>query len=359
MKRYMLVILVILLTFSLASCSKDYVTENDVEDIINSLLPEDKVRTTYDLDSFQDEVLDMLDAKRSGIVGVIAKTPEGNASGSGVIYKKEGDFYYVVTNFHVLLNFLSIKIVTKDGELNYHENIEYIGSDQTTDLAVLKFESELDLPVIEFADSYDTRIGEFIFAIGNPSSLEYFGTVTMGVISGDMSFFTDGDVGGFDSALIQHDAAISEGHSGGALLDINGNLVGINNIQILYGYVGSINFAIPVNTVKRIILDLEDDGYVSLPYVGINAALTSLCIEAEGVCVMVDPDGNGFDAGLENLDDIIGYKVGDMDYFKLIETEDQLLEVILNSSVGDTLQFKYIRDGIEYTSLEVILEERP
>lgn len=359
MKKCMLVILVTILSLSLGSCSKDYVTENDVQDIINSMLPEDKVRTTYNLESFQNEILDMIDSRRSGIVGVIAETTDGNASGSGVIYKKEGDFYYVVTNFHVITNFSSIQIITKSGELEYHATVEYVGSDQTTDLAVLKFKSDMELPVIEFANSYDLRVGEFVFAIGNPSSVEYFGTVTMGVIGGDMKFFTDGSVGGFDSALIQHDASVSQGHSGGALLNMNGQLIGINNIQILTGQIGAINFAVPSNTVKRIVADLEDDGYVALPYVGVRVALTSLCIHGQGVCVMVDKNGNAHDAGLKDLDDIIGYKVGDMDYFKVVETEDQLLELILNSSVGDTLQLKYIRGNTEYTSIEVVLEERP
>ena len=142
------------------------------------------------------------------------------------------------------------------------QDVTLLGYDATTDLAVIRFESDEDFTVIPFGDSYEVEVGQTVFAIGNPLGFEYYGTVTSGIISGEARYMKDGS---FDATLLQHDAPISPGNSGGALLDINGNLIGINNRKIVLEDVSNIGFAIPVNTVKRIAADLEDDGIVVRP----------------------------------------------------------------------------------------------
>jgi serine protease Do len=168
--------------------------------------------------------------------------------------------------------------------------------------------------------------------------------------------------GTFDATLLQHDADISPGNSGGALVNINGELVGINNMKIADDNVSGIGFAIPSNTVARVAADLEDDGIISRPYLGISSYVqVNVCGLDYGVCVSVLPGGAADDAGLEDEDVIIGWKniTTGMTEFKDVMNFNDLREAILNSSVGDTVQLKYIRDGVEYISDETVLNLPP
>ena len=226
-----------------------------------------------------------------------------------------------------------------------------------TDLAVLKFSSNEDFSVVPFSDSYSLELGEFVYAIGNPLGYDYYGTVTMGVVSGLARFFNDGD---FDATLLQHDAPISPGNSGGALVNINGELVGINNMKLVQDYVSGINFAIPSNTVKRVVEDLEDDGIVTRPYLGISTyATVNVCGLDYGVCVDVQPLGAAEAAGLENGDVIVGYKTQFMDDFLDVYNFNDLREAILNSSVGDEIMLRYYRNGTIYESDVATLDIHP
>lgn len=349
----------------------DY-TETELTALIEGLLPEANISTTYDLQSFQTAVTTMLSVARNGVIGITSGTPMGYSTGSGVIYKQVGDIYYVVTNAHVVTYELELIIEEVDVietyasteiKIDYEkngllfpivENVELLGYDLTTDLAVITFQSEEDFEVISFADSYDLEVGEFVFAIGNPLGFEYYGTVSMGIISGlarYVTMFNDlGDIT-LDASLLQHDAALSPGNSGGALLNINGELVGINNMKSVADYASNIGFAIPSNTVNRIVADIEDDGIVTRPYLGIQTyAQYNVCGTDYGVCVDVQEGGAAEAAGLIDNDTIIGYKNTSMDVFLEIYNFDDLREAILNSSVGEEIQLIYIREGIEYTS---------
>ncbi len=335
-------------------------TEEELQELIESLIPEAHVDTTYDLLSFEDAVTDMLAVARNGVLGVVTETVLGNGTGSGVIYKKVDDTYYLVTNHHVVEDQTDLAIVyEKNGLLFEITEVTLVGSDETTDLAVLTFESTEDFTVIPLADSYEIELGDFVFAIGNPLGFDYYGTVTMGVISGLARYVNDGQIGGFDATLLQHDAAISPGNSGGALLNLNGELIGINNLKIVDEDVTNIGFAIPSNTVARITADLEDDGEITRPYLGISTiAQVNECGMSFGVCVTV-LGGAAEVAGLEDDDVIIGYLNEGMDDFLVINNFNDLREAILNSSVGETIQLKYVRNGIEYISLETVLTAHP
>jgi serine protease Do len=206
-------------------------------------------------------------------------------------------------------------------------------------------------------NSYDLELGQFVFAVGNPLGFEYYGTVTMGIISGTTRYVDDGD---FSATLIQHDAAISPGNSGGALLNLNGELIGINNMKIVDDLVTGIGFAIPANTVRRIVTDLEDDGIVTRPYLGISTnALTNNCGLQFGVCIRVLDGGAALAAGLIDDDVIIGYMNADMTEFLVINNFNDLKEAILNSSVGENITIRYIRDSEVFVSDEVILGTHP
>jgi serine protease Do len=364
MKKILLII-TISLTIVLAGCvptnNVDTLTESEIEQIVADYLDgienTNEVTTTYDLQSYEAAIVDMLDEVKTSVVGIIAISDYTGGTGSGVIYKKEGTTtYYLVTNDHVvnhtdpltgtsyLANNVSI-VYEKNGLLFEitNEYVEIIGTDPTTDLAVLRFESSEEFNVIEFADSYELEVGQFVYAIGNPLGFEYYGTVTSGIVSGLARYVVDGD---FNATLLQHDAAISPGNSGGALVNTNGELIGINNMKIVLDDVSGIGFAIPSNTVKRIVEDLEVDGIVTRPYLGISTyAQINACGLDFGVCIDVQEGGAADNAGLVSGDVIVGYKNEDADEFLGINNFNDLKEAILNSSVGETIVMEYYHNN--------------
>ena len=349
-------------------------TDQELRELILEVMPESEITTTFNLASFEDAVTDMIAIAGSGVVGlsVATDTEEGISygTGSGVIYKRtlsETEYlydYYLVTNEHVIGGADEIVVVYEKNGLLFQiafENITVLGTDTQTDLGVLKFSSSEEFTVIDFADSYQIELGDFVFALGNPLGFDYYGTVTMGVISGSSRYYNDGEEDGFDATVIQHDAEISPGNSGGALLDINGDLVGINFMKIVRDDVDGIGFAIPANTVKRIVEDLEDDGMLSSPYLGISTyAQINDCGMDFGVCISDVVDGFPADlAGIEIGDVIVGYLNEGLTEYMEINNFNDLREAILNSSVGETITLKYMRDGVEYTSTPTTLIERP
>lgn len=372
--KKLLFAMTLLITVSLTACipttdidpnPQEYATtytEEELTELIESLIPEANVDTTYDIAGFQDAIVDVIEEARTGVLGIITQTSLGGGSGSGVVYKYEDGYYYMVTNEHVVADYTSVSIVYERNGLLFEisdDRIEVLGMDEVTDIAVLRFESELDFAVIPFTDSYDIFPGQFVFAIGNPLGFDYYGTVTMGVISGTARYVQSGT---FDATLIQHDAAISPGNSGGALINLNGELIGINNLKLVDQDVSGIGFAIPSNTVLRIAEDLEPDGVVTRPYLGISTfAQVNDCGLDYGVCVEVQSGGAADNAGLEDGDVIIGWQnvSAEMEEFLEINNFNDLREAILNSAVGDTVIIKYIRNGIEYISEETMLNVHP
>lgn len=371
MRKYSL-ILIVVFTAVMTACVPVYsepgddvidtaYTEEELREIINDLLPETQTTTVYDLQSFEEAVIDMVDGVRNGVVGVVNNAGTGISTGSGVIYKNIDNVYYVVTNDHVVSSAISLSIVYERNGLLFEipdDRIELLGTDPTTDLAVLTFTSDGDyFSVIPMADSYQLQVGQFVFAIGNPLGFDYYGTLTMGVVSGLARYVKEGD---FDATLLQHDAAISPGNSGGALVNMNGELIGINNMKLVQEDVSNIGFAIPSNTVKRIVDDLEDDGNITRPYLGIStSAQVNVCGLSYGVCITVQNGGAAEAAGLEDGDVIIGYKTSIMQDFIDIYNFNDLREAILNSSVGETVIIKYVRNGSEYVSEETTLNVHP
>lgn len=349
-------------------------SESELRELILESFTEEELVGSFNLSSFEESITNMIEDKSSGILGISVAVDDGTAvtvgTGSGVVYKQElssTDFvydYYLVTNNHVVEGATEIVIVYEKNGLLFqipHEYITVLGTDAQTDLAVLKFSSSEELAVIEFADSYQIELGNFVFALGNPLGFDYYGTVTMGVISGLSRYYSDEEEDGFDATVIQHDAEISPGNSGGALLNINGDLVGINFMKIVRDDVDGIGFAIPSNTVKRIVEDLEDDGIVSKPYLGISTfAQVNDCGLDYGVCISAVNDGLPADeAGILPGDVIIGFlNEGFTEYLEINNFND-LREAILNSSVGETVKLKYVRDGVTYESDPTQLIERP
>ena len=257
-------------------------------------------------------------------------------SGSGIIYSKDG---YIITNYHVIEDATSVMITLSDGT-EYDARI--IGSDASSDLAVLKVDAA-DLPEADFGDSSALQIGELVVAIGNP--LGYKNTVTDGIVSGLNRQLTDY----IDSAtLIQTNATINSGNSGGALVNSKGEVVGINSAKLVASNAEGMGFALSINEVKPIVEEIISKGHVSRPYMGVSinsqyqvnedtAARYEIPMGIQVAEVMTG--GPAARAGLQ-AGDII-YKVNGT----LIQSFEDLSDIIDNSKVGDELQVFANRNG--------------
>lgn len=182
-------------------------------------------------------------------------------TGSGVIVSSDG---YIITNNHVIENATQIEVTTND---NKSFDAELIGTDQNSDIAVLKINGESRFPYIRFADSDQTKIGEWVLAVGNPFNLT--STVTAGIISAKSRDLNDYD--SKNQSFIQTDAAVNSGNSGGALVNINGDLIGINTaIQSTNaGFIGY-SFAVPSNIARKIYEDILEFGDVQRGLLGVT-----------------------------------------------------------------------------------------
>ena len=180
--------------------------------------------------------------------------------GSGVVYKKDG---YIITNQHVVRGASAISVVLDNGE-EYEGRV--IGEDSKTDLAVIKIDKN-DLKRGNFGNSDDLKVGERAIAIGSPIGQEFSGSVTSGIISATNRSI---NIGNRKVNLIQTDAAINPGNSGGALINENGDIVGINSLKIASSQIEGMAFAIPINTVTPIIDELIVNGYIKRPWLGLG-----------------------------------------------------------------------------------------
>lgn len=260
------------------------------------------------------------------------------SSGSGVIISSDG---YIVTNNHVIRDANEIEIILND-KRTYQA--EVVGKDPTTDIALLKI-NEQDLPFMEYGNSDDIKIGEWVLAVGNPFNLT--STVTAGIVSaksrsiqilGQMSI----------EAFIQTDAAVNPGNSGGALVDTSGKLVGINTaIASQTGSYSGYSFAVPVSIVQKVVADLLEYGEVQRGLLGINIReIDNQLVEKEnlsttdGVYVVSAMEGGGAEAAGIKAGDIIVSVNGER-----VNTVPQLQERVSRYRPGDNLQVEVIRDG--------------
>ncbi len=385
MKKMLLLVLFVLMSVSLSACdflfieqdvqnddppiyNVDEFTRQELVDLVESLMDDSYERVEYDLDSFEEIMTNMVASRRESIVGISPSSGFlGGGTASGVIFHKEGNDYYAITNHHVIQQdeatspASSIEVVYEKNGLRFtvdNEQTEVIGLNRVTDLAVIRFTSEENFPVVEFADSYDVEVGQFAIAIGNPLGYSYFGSVTTGVISGLARFVPNAQ---YEVPFLQHDAAISPGNSGGALFDINGNLIGINNMKIVDDATTNIGFAIPSNTVKRVTEALLEDGEFLRPFFGISAAEgIAECGQEYGVCVSnVNPDGTAHQTSLQEGDVIVGFKTEADDDYRKVLNFNELREAILNAAVGENVSIQYLRNDTEYDTDYVELVVHP
>lgn len=312
-----------------------------------------------------DTVVDIVDRISPAVVGVVSRQVlrdfwtgqeyERTPGGSGVFIDPRG---YIVTNYHVIEDAQEIIVSLYDGRTL---EAEIVGIDPPTDLAVLKVgDGEETFTYAEFADSDGIRVGELAVAIGNPISMRFQRSVTVGVVSG-MPDTLYGQHEGIQRVfeLVQTDASINPGNSGGPLLDGMGSIIGINTLKIDAQAVEGMGFAIPANTVRRIVQDLVELGFVERAWMGISVleaeqARQQLNVEVpDGIFVADISDDSPADAAGMRAGDVIVEISGQ----SVAQTVD-LLIFLEHSYPGDMVAFTVEREGSRHT-LEVTLGKMP
>ena len=280
------------------------------------------------------------------------------SEGSGVIYKKDDKDAYLVTNTHVINGASKVDIRLADGT---KVPGEIVGSDTFSDIAVVKISSEKVTTVAEFGDSSQLSVGETAIAIGSPLGSEYANTVTQGIISSlnrNVSLKSE-DGQAISTKAIQTDTAINPGNSGGPLVNIQGQVIGITSSKIASNggtSVEGLGFAIPSNDAQNIIKQLESDGKVTRPALGIQMVnlsnvgasdLRKLNIPSSltsGVVVRSVQNNMPANGHLQKYDVIT--KVDD----KEITSSTDLQHALYNHAIGDTIKVTYYRNGKEETT---------
>lgn len=275
--------------------------------------------------------------------------PEQRASGSGVIITDDG---YIVTNNHVVDGADDIN-VTLSNKKTYKATV--VGTDPSSDLAVIKIESK-GLPYLVYGNSDDTKLGQWVLAIGYPLTLDV--TVTAGIVSAKSRSIgiNDRQSNTAIESFIQTDAAVNPGNSGGALINTNGELIGINSaIASPTGSYAGYSYAIPVNMVKKIVTDIVKFGAVQRAFIGIQYPKENLTDEqkkelgagykeGEGVYVTdVPSDGAAAAAGIKKGDVVT--KING----KEVTTGPELQEQVTRYKPGDKISLTYLRGGKENT----------
>ncbi|CDQ18720.1 serine protease Do [Halobacillus karajensis] len=324
------------------------------------------------LDKKQEDVTQAVDEVSKAVVGIsnvqnAGQGAEKAGTGSGVIYKKDGDKAFVATNHHVIQNASELEVILSDGT---KVEAELKGSDPLTDLAVLQIDSEHVQKVAELGKASDVEVGQTAIAIGNPLGMEFAGSVTKGIVSGlnrnipvDMNGDQQPD---WQTEVLQTDAAINPGNSGGALINLQGEVIGINSMKIAKAEVEGIGFSIPMDVAKPVIKDLEKNGEVERPYMGVSLQdLTQIpnpVLQRElglpeditqGVLVQGVEKGSPADqAGLKRYDVITAIDG------KEIESLISLRQYLYNQAKdGDTAELEVYRDG-KPTTVQITLTSR-
>jgi S1-C subfamily serine protease len=334
--------------------------------------------------TLEQEIIDVYDSVGLGVVNITNRSyaydffmrpvPQ-EGSGSGIIYDQEG---HVITNYHVIEDATEL-LVTLPDETTVEAQI--VGADPANDLAVLKIDAAPDLlHPVPLGQSSDLRVGQFVIAIGNPFGFER--TLTVGVVSALGRVIESPDER-FIGEIIQTDAAINPGNSGGPLLDLSGQVIGVNTAIFSPSQASAgIGFAVPVDTVRRVVPELIARGYYPHPWLGLsyvwdlNTDRAQILREAgmgvpvdEGVLLLeIAPNSPAADAGLRGGQEQVrlgrtriligGDILAAIDGEPIATGRDLLRFLDTRTEVGQTIQVTVWRDGQQVT-IPVTLEEQP
>lgn len=318
--------------------------------------------TSEAVDKVKNAVVSVITYSDSSNQGLFEKEENSDSQisseGSGVIYKKEGKYAYLVTNTHVINGAKKVDILLADGN---KVPGEVVGSDVYSDIAVVRISADKAKAVAEFGDSNQLTVGETAIAIGSPLGTDYANSVTQGIISSQgRNVKLKADNGqNISTRALQTDAAINPGNSGGPLINIQGQVIGITSSKISNNgqtSVEGIGFAIPANDVVNIIKQLEEKGKVVRPALGIQmmdlsnlstSDLSQLKLPEKisgGVLVRSTLENMPASDKLQRYDVIT--KIDDTD----IESTADLQSALYSHQINDTIKVTFYRDGKQQTT---------
>lgn len=298
-----------------------------------------------------DTISESIDKVYDSVVVIEVVTRSGTGTGSGFIYKKDANLGYIITNHHVVDGASTIYVTNSAG---VECEATLLGSDEYSDIAVLSVASENVVDVATIGDSTLAELGDTVFTVGSPLGSKYQGTVTKGIVSGkDRQVTVSLTNGSFVMEVIQIDAAINPGNSGGPLVNINGEVIGVNSLKLVEDEIEGMGFAIPIELVMTSVAKLEKGEAIERPQLGVqlldvadNSYLLSryqIKLDSEvtsGVVIISAESGKpAANAGLQKGDVITAINdqvVTDSAHFKYM---------LYKYSVGESVVIKYIRDG--------------
>ena len=356
----------ILGTFTTLQLSQKHNSGTTTTTTVSKAAVKNENSTTQAVDKVKDAVVSVItysSNSQNSLLGSDETDTDTNAEqvyseGSGVIYKKEGNTAYLVTNTHVINGAKKVDIRLADGT---KVPGEIVGSDTYSDIAVVKIAADKVTTVAEFGDSSQLTVGETAIAIGSPLGSEYANTVTQGIVSSlnrNVSLKSE-DGQAISTNAIQTDTAINPGNSGGPLINIQGQVIGITSSKIASNggtSVEGLGFAIPANDVINIIKQLEKDGKVTRPALGIHMVnLSNLSTTdlqklklpgnvTSGVAVRSVQKNMPANGHLQQYDVIT--KIDD----KAISSTTELQSALYSHSIGDEMTVTYYRNGKEETT---------
>jgi len=318
-------------------------------------------------DKASDAVVGITNIQQTNFWGQQGEAAEAG-SGSGVVYKKEGDKAYIVTNNHVIEGANELEVTLADGT---KLQAKLMGSDPWTDLAVVEVAGAKVKTIAEFGKSTALKPGEPVIAIGNPLGLQFSGSITQGIISGlertiEVDINEDGQVD-WNAEVIQTDAAINPGNSGGALVNMKGQVIGINSMKIAESAVEGIGLSIPIDSVVPIINDIEKYGEVKRAFMGVSLASVEEISQyhqkntlklpedvSAGVAITsVQPNSPAAKAGLKEFDVIIK-----MDKVEIKDVVSLRKYLYNDKQIGDSIDITYYRAGKKETATVKLTEEQ-
>ncbi len=330
------------LTCSSADCTKVVVDESGISEAV---------------DKVYDGVLMIRNYQNNEVV----------ATGTGFVYKIEGDFAYIMTNQHVVEGANKITLITyKDEEIEG----EVLGGDSYVDIAIIKIKKYDGIKSLQLGNSENAKLGDLVFTIGSPLGYEYRGSVSTGHLAGKdrlVSVSTDSNISSSDWVMkvLQTDAAINPGNSGGPLMNTNGEVIGVISMKLVQTEVEGMGFAIPIEYINSKIETLEKGESIEWPLLGVSMLNVSDAKNSyrydfnipndidSGVVVAGIETGSGADDSDLKEGDIItklnGEKVQDSAYLRY---------ELYKYSTGDTIDITYIRDGDEHTTKVVLSSKK-
>ncbi len=266
---------------------------------------------------------------------------DGDSVGSGFIYKTDDKYGYILTNNHVIAKSNTISVMTNDLK---EIDATLLGYDEPMDLAILRIAKEDVSLVAPIGNSSDMKIGDTVFTVGSPEGIQYMGTVTKGIISGLNREVKIGTLGeDYTMSVIQTDAAINPGNSGGPLVNINGEVIGINSLKLVQDEIEGMGFAIPIEEVLLYTDSLEKGETIKRPYLGLELMDNDIGIVINAI------NNNAISRDLQKGDIII--KLDDTS----IRDTSHFRYLLYKHKIGDKVKITYIR-GLKEAETYIELE---